>query len=271
MTSRLSHAWRIVYDAAVYRIKKREGGNLATSMTLAVALRLEPSDIGLRFLFGALLNVFVYLVNDCFDVEIDIRAKGRDTERTQFLHAHQREAWLGVTLLGLVLLAIAAAIHRDLVITLLVNVALIVAYSRIFKRNPVVDIVSMGLWGVTMAMVGFPLDDPMGWRMAGLLGVLSMVTESVQVLRDRKTDEASGVKTSAVVFGPKTAIVLARVLSVAGAAYAFLVLRQPIGLLLILGAAIPLDEERAAASWDWYRALFGVVWLAVCALVFLHV
>jgi 4-hydroxybenzoate polyprenyltransferase len=258
-------AWRIAADVAIYRLRKREAGNLVTSLTLAVALGLSWSDVAARALFGAGLNVFVYLVNDCFDVAIDLRAPGRDNTRTTFLASHLGVAWGVSAALGLALALFGALHSSGLLITALVNAVVIVAYSGLLKHRPVADLVSMGVWGVSMAMTGFPITSAMGWRLASLLGLLSMVTEAVQVLRDEPSDRAAGVRTTAVVWGPRTTSRAAKVLLLGAAAYAAVMI-HPVGLALALGVFVPLTPERAAKSWDALRVLFGTTWLALLAL-----
>ncbi len=257
-------AWRVVADVAIYRLRKREGGNLVTSLTLAVALALPFRDVCARALFGAALNLFVYLVNDCFDVGIDLRAPGRDSERTKFLAAHLVEAWGAVWALGAALVVAGAMHSRGLLVTAVLNVAVIVAYSRWLKHRPLLDLVAMGAWGLSMAMVGFPLDRADGWRLAGLLGLLSVVTEAVQVLRDEPSDRAAQVRTTAVVLGPSATAWIARTLVVGAAVYAATML-HPAGAVLALGAFVSFEPSRAAASWDRLRVLFGVTWLVLLA------
>jgi len=255
-------AWRIAADVAIYRLRKREAGNLATSLTLGLALGLPWVDLGWRAAFGALLNLFVYLVNDVFDVSIDLAAPGRDTERTRFLAAHLPEAKALCVALA-VALATAGALHSTgLLAAALINTAVILAYSGYLKHRPVADIASMGVWGVTMAMVGFPLESADGWRLAALLGLLSMVTEAVQVVRDEPSDRAAGVRTTAVVYGPRAASRVAKVTMLAAAAYAAVMI-HPAGAVLAVGVLVALRPERASRSWDALRVLFGATWLAL--------
>ena len=259
-------AWRIAADVAIYRLRKREAGNLVTSLTLAVALGLTPGDLASRAGFGALLNLFVYLVNDCFDVGIDLRAPGRDNARTRFLAEHLTAAWGTVVAMALLLVAWGGLHSTGLLLTALINIVVIVVYSRVLKHRPILDLVAMAAWGLSMAMVGFPLHSAVSWRYAGLLGLLCMVTEAVQVLRDEPSDRAAHVRTTAVVCGPRATAVIARGLLVVAAVYAA-VLLHPIGAALALGAFVPFDPDRANASWDRLRALFGLTWLALLALL----
>lgn len=269
MRAGIAAAWRIVADSAIYRVRKREAGNLVTSMTLALALSLPWGDVAWRLAFGVLLNLFVYLLNDCFDVGIDLAAEGRDRGRTEFLAAHRSSGWAAVAALGAVVLAVGATHGRGLLICFLVTAVLIAAYSGWLKKLPAVDVLAMAGWGITMAMVGFPLDSKVGWWLAGLLGLLCMVTEVLQVVRDEASDREAGIRTTAVVMGPAAAAWLARLLMVASAAYGAALLHRWLGLALLLGCFVPLSPERASSSWDLLRLLFGLVWLAILVMFYL--
>jgi 4-hydroxybenzoate polyprenyltransferase len=258
-------AARIAWDVAAYRLRKREMGNLATSVALAVALALPWPELLYRAAFAALLNVFVYLVNDCFDVAIDLRAPGRDNARTRFLAEHLRTAWVTCAALALGLCAMGAAWSVGLLVTAVVNIAVIAAYSKSLKHRPFWDVIAMGLWGVSMAMAAFPLDRADAWRLVGLLGALSMVTECVQVLRDEASDRAAGVRTTAVVLGAGVTRGVTRALVLVAAGYGAVMI-HPLGAVLALGALVDLRPEAVNRSWDKLRALFGVTWLALLAL-----
>ena len=265
MSNGIAAAWRILADSAIYRVRKKEAGNLVTSMTLALSLALPWGDLLWRLTFGVLLNLFVYLLNDCFDVQLDLSAPGRDLERTRFLAEHRSAGWAAVTALGAANLAVGALHGWGLTICFAATAVLIAGYSGWLKRLPAVDVLAMAVWGVTMAMVGFPLSSAPGWWLAGLLGILCMVTEVLQVVRDEPSDRAAGIRTSAVVFGPRACAWLARLLMVAASAYTALFLHRWLGLALLFGCGVPLSSERAASSWDLLRVLFGLVWLAVLA------
>lgn len=262
--SRLSTAARIVWDVAAYRVKKREAGNLVTSLSLGLALGLSLGELGYRAVFGVLLNLFVYLVNDCCDVSIDLGAVGRDQPRTRFLARNLREGWSAVVALGIVLIALAGAHSVGVFITAVVNICVIFLYSMVLKHRPLLDLFAMGLWGASMAMVGFSLDNLEGWKFAGVLSLLCVVTEAVQVLRDEPTDKTAGVRTTAVVLGLAPTAAIARATMLLSALYATVVV-SPLGMLFALGVFVPLDQENAARSWDRLRVLFGFTWLALLA------
>jgi 4-hydroxybenzoate polyprenyltransferase len=263
MSGGIAAAWRIVADTAIYRIRKREAGNLVTSMTLAVALALPWLDVAWRFGFGLLLNLFVYVLNDCYDVALDLDAPGRAHARTRFLAEHRRAGWAAVAVVAAVVAAVGAWHGLGLFLAFASTLIVVGAYSIRLKQTPVADVLAMGGWGVTMALVGFPLDSRPGWWLAGLLGLLCMVTEVVQVIRDEPSDRAAGVRTTAVVLGPAAAAWLGRLLIASSAAYAALLLHRWLGLALLAGVCVPLTPARAARSWDLLRLLFGLVWLAI--------
>ncbi len=263
--SPVSAALRVVLDTAAYRLKQREAGNLVTSLTLALALSLPVRDLAVRFTFGVVLNLFVYLVNDLLDVHVDLRAPGREQARVQFLAEHLREGWAAVAVLTLAAAALAAWHSAGLVASLAATAVIIPVYTRFLKRVPLADLGAMTAWGFSMALVGAPLDSPAGLRFAGLLAILCTITEAVQVLRDHDSDHAAGVRTTAVALGPRATAWVARALVVGAAAYASLCLSRHLGALFLLGLLVPLSAARAAKSWDAFRLVFGVSWLALLA------
>jgi len=261
----LGAALRIVADAAIYRVRKREGGNLVTSMSLAFALALPLGDIGYRLGFGVLLNLFVYLLNDCFDVQLDMAAPGRDSERTRFLYDHVAAGWASVGVLG-VALALMGWLHSSgLLIAFVANALLIAAYSRQLKRWPVIDVVAMLGWGVAMGLVGFPIDSVDGWVFAGLLAILCGATEAVQVMRDADSDREAGLRTTAVVFGTQRTAWIARGLIFAAGLYSCLLIHRFVGLAFWVALFVPLDRKDVSRSWDQLRLVFGPSWLALLA------
>ncbi len=260
---------RILADTAIYRLKKREAGNLVTSITLAAAIHLSPGDIAHRLVFGVLLNLFVYLVNDCFDVDVDAHAEGRDVARTRFLAENLPAGIVSVVLLG-ALSAIIAALHSmQLLLVFAINVVVIVAYSWSLKRRPIADLFCMAAWGASMGLVGAPLDNPIAMRLVGLLAALCVVTEGVQVIRDVDSDRSAGVRTTAVVLGVPATAVITRVAVIVSAAYATFFIHRYFGPLLLLALLPRLDKTVASRSWDQLRALFGLTWLAMLGYVYL--
>jgi 4-hydroxybenzoate polyprenyltransferase len=230
-----------------------------------VALSLPLGDLAWRVGFGLLLNLWVYLVNDCFDVAIDLQAPGRDRARTRLLHDHRGAGWAASVALGVLCGALGALHSLGLLVAFVATAVVIIAYSSVLKRHPVVDLAAMTAWGLTMALVGFPLDSVVGWKLAGLLGLLCTATQAVQITRDHDSDRAAGLRTTAVVFGPAATQWIARAMVVVSAGYAFLLLHWMVAPALLLAALVPFSGRRAERAWDVFRLVFGLCWLAMLA------
>lgn len=265
----LSAVARIIGDTAIYRLKKREAGNLVTSITLAIAIGLSAGDVAHRLAFGLVLNLFVYLVNDCFDVDVDAQAEGRDRARTQFLAQNLTAGVVSCVLLAAACAVIAGLHSRALLVVLAINIVVIVAYSRILKRTPIGDLLCMAAWGASMALVGAPFDDLRAMRLVGLLALLCVVTEGVQVIRDVDSDRRASIRTTAVVLGIPLTANITRTFAIISAVYATVFVHRYLGPVLVLAVFPRLDTEHASRSWDRLRVLFGGTWLAVMAHLYL--
>jgi len=257
----------ILRDVAVNRLRKREMANLAASFTVMAALRLGWQDVAWRLAFGLLLNLSVYLANDWYDIEVDLASPDKNHEKARFLREHRTAAW-GAQLVLVVGMAGIALVHsQDLVVPLVAGGGLCWAYSAKLKRIPVADVLTITVCGVAGALVAVPLGSITGWALAGLLGLYAACFQTIQMIRDHDADAAFGVRTTAVRFGVRSAVVLLRVLLAASAVYAVLVLNVWIGLALLVAPAMPIRAGQADRAWNLARLWLGMVWLAMVAWV----
>jgi 4-hydroxybenzoate polyprenyltransferase len=256
-------ALRIAWDAAVYRVRKREANNLLTTFTLMLALALPALDIAARTFFAVVLNVYIYLMNDFFDVEIDLASPTKDPRKTRFLSENRASALLALAALGVVLLGLALLHSPFLVGVFAANTVIVLVYSAWLKRFPVVDVLLMTLWGASMASAGVPPGSVLGWKLVGLLALLCASFEVIQVIRDEADDRATGIVTTAVLLGSGRAAWIFRAIVALSAAYGVLVLGSLSALGLLLGVLLPLAPSKADRSWDLARVLFGALWLAL--------
>ncbi len=264
-------AFRIVFDVVVYRLRRFEMANLVAAVAIMLALGTRPLDLVTRTAFGAGLNVLAYLTNDYCDVEQDL-AEGRGPAK--FLSEHLRAA-LGAQIgLALILAGVAAVYDPGLLLALGLGAGICWAYSARLKARPVVDILSMVLWGVAMPLVAFPLGNQLGWLLVVQLGLFSACFETIQVLRDRDEDVRAGVRTSAVAFGARRTRSLARVFMLIAMCYALLVLDRYVGALLLLAVLVPIPREATPEAmtryWNRIRLSQGVSWLGLLAGVYLR-
>lgn len=244
--------------------------NLAASLTVMLALALDWAEVGVRLLFGLILNLSVYLTNDMYDLDSDLASPSTDHAKAQFLASHSRAARLAQGGLLVLLLGIGAWWSRGLLVTGVLGVTLCWAYSAVLKRVPLVDVTVIGIGGAVSAMVAFPLDSALGWCLAGLLGLYSAVFQTIQIIRDHKADAKIGHQTTAVVLGSRRTVWLQRALLALSAAYAVLVLHRWVGLVLLLGALLPFATEQAARHWNRVRLVLGIGWLALVAWIAWH-
>jgi 4-hydroxybenzoate polyprenyltransferase len=262
---------KIVADVVGYRVRKLEMGNLPAATSIALALYLPLQDIVARTAFAFVLNVLVYLNNDYVDVDIDLASVDKDNAKTRFLAAHKRAALASQWVLVALLTAAALAYDRGLFVALIGGGGICVWYSAYLKRRPFVDILAMAIWGVTMPLCGSPTQSTLGWGMALQLGLVSGVFETIQVMRDADEDaKDEGVRTTGVVLGQARTLILARALMAATSVYAALVMHPAIAGLSAFALVVPFTKDDVALYWTRVKLVYGVTWLSVCALVFLH-
>ncbi len=260
--------FKIVADVAWYRLRKFEMANLGATAAICIALHLPGAQFGVRLLFGALLNLLVYLNNDYADRDDDAASLTKDSAKTAFLREHLPaavRAQLGL----LALLVLIAFVHGEgLFLALALGGGVCWAYSTWFKRRPGVDVLAMMAWGVAMPLVAVPPQHSDGWALLLQLGLFSGVFETIQVLRDHDEDKALGVRTTAVVLGPRRTTLLARLLLVGAALYATFTFGWIVGLPAAVAAFVPLDIGGYERSWNRIRALLGLTFLIECWVVY---
>lgn len=259
---------RIVFGTIAYRLRKLEMANMAAAASIAVALHLSPLDVAVRVVFAFLLNALVYLNNDYIDVAIDLQSDGKDNPKTRYLAENMPAAlWAQLFMLGV--LGLGAALYDvGLLVPLIAGGGICWWYSAKLKHAPPWDIVAMMIWGVTMPLVGAPVDNLLGWALALQLGLFSGVFETIQVMRDADEDAKEGVRTTGVALGKERALMLARALMVVCTVYAALAL-HPIAALVTLPALfVPCSDAHIEKYWTRVKMIYGIAWLVLCAWVY---
>lgn len=264
----LSAVLKIIGDVIAFRLRKLEMANLAGAVAIMLALRLPLTELVWRFVFAALLNVFVYLNNDYLDIALDQRAPDKDHRKVSFMQDHLRAAQVAQAVLFALLLASAVAHSPGLLLTLLGGAGLCVAYSAWLKHRALVDVIAMALWGFVMPLSGSPLHSVLGICLAAQLGLMSSVFETIQVVRDHDADARQGVRTTAVVLGLRRSVGLARVAMLAASLYGALVLHPVAGVVSACALVLPWVPERTEAYWTRVKLVYGAAWLWACASVF---
>ena len=258
----------IVLDVARYRLRRLEMANLVAAVAIMLALRLPVAELAVRFAFGVLLNLFVYLNNDYFDRDDDAGAVGRDADKNAYLRAHRGAAARAQLGLAGVLVGFALVWDAGLLRALVLGGGICVAYSASLKHHPGFDVLAMIAWGAAMPLVGVPPGAADGWALVGQLALFSGVFESIQVLRDREVDMQAGIRTTAVALGAARTRVLVRLLLVSAAIYTAAAFHPVLAALPLMAVALPIPSQDLGAYWNRVRMLLGLTFVAECALVF---
>jgi len=260
-------AFRILRDVVVYRIRNHEMANVASSLSIMVAMRLEWRDAAVRFVFSMALNAAVYLINDIFDAAADRVSENKDACKTAYLQEHKREAWQAVGIPVAIMVALGLVWNHELLVVLAVTSVAFVAYSAKLKRVAFLDLPTIFVCAVTGSMMAFPLNKPMGWCLVGLLGCFAMCFQTVQMVRDHDEDAAFGTRTTAVALGTRYTMWLHRGLLAVAALYTSLWVHRWVGAAMLLVVLLPFDAKRATVHWSRLRLALGIAWLAVVAWV----
>lgn len=262
-------ALKILFDVAVFRLRRLEMANIAGALAIAVACHLSWAEIGFRGLFAFGLNLLVYLNNDWYDLDDDLGAAAKDQHKNAYLASHLGAALVAqIGLFGL-LVALAVWWGGGLLVALLAGAGVCWAYSARLKRVPVCDVLAMIAWGMAMPMVGLAPGHPEGWLLLWQLGLFSGVFESIQIIRDHDADAAAGVRTTAVYLGVARAGALVRVLLLGSAIYAGIWFAWWIALFPLAAALLPISREQIDRYWHRVRVLLGIALLAEAALVYM--
>ena len=265
----LKPALIITAQAALYRIRKREANNLVSTVSLMLAFQLPWTDVAYRSVWAVILNLYIYLMNDYCDIERDLGSHQKDQAKARYMADNRRAAQFALLGLSAALLA-GALLHSNLlVIALVANTVVVWSYSAWFKQVAIVDVILMAICGVTISLPGLPVGDPMGLRVAAILGIICASFEVIQVVRDEPGDRSSGVTTTAVLLGIATSQWLFRAIVAAAAAYVVLVVGSPLGLAFLAALLFPLTPNKADRTWDLCRLLFGGIWLGVLVQTYL--
>ena len=258
---------KILVDVAWFRLRRLEMANLVAATAIMLALRLPPAELVARILFGALLNLLVYLNNDYLDVEDDAESPTKPSLKVAFLRGHKREAVrVQLGLLGL-LVGFAVMWGGGLLTALVLGAGICWLYSARLKKIAGLDVMAMMVWGVAMPMVAVPPGSGDGWRLLIQLGLFSGVFETIQVMRDHDEDARLGIRTTAVVLGLVETKWLARAILIGAGLFAGLAF-HPVVALAPIGAAFLSVDRGYARYWNRVRLVLGSTFIVECAIVY---
>jgi 4-hydroxybenzoate polyprenyltransferase len=242
------------------RLQRAEGVLLAINASIILTHPSSPFRMVIQLALSAAVLALLYAYNDVYDCRTDLENPKKDHELVQMLVAH-RDRIIRILLVLFVVAVVVAFLTLGTASAAAVAAVLgiNVAYSHVFKRTVVLDVVWVGLCGGTYILTpGIPLDP----RIVLLVTLMTGASHVFQTLGDRTVDDRNSVATTAVV-SPR----LAFALLVAFCAVAAWVVGDYFGPVLALTAFVPVvaqvltkDAERA---WLLSKVYFGALWLAL--------
>lgn len=230
----------------------------------SVADLLAPTAVALFAYFLVPANVYLYGVNDVFDVDVDRVNPKKEGRETRFRGGSGVVAI--VALCGLAGIALAALLPSSAGLWVVAFLVLGYAYSAPpfrFKTTPPLDSVSNGLYVLpgAAAFVAVAGEQPPLLALAG--GWLwAMAMHTFSAVPDVDPDRRAGIRTTATVLGERLALTYCAACWLL-AALAFGLLDPRGGALLLvyplLAVVVAESDVSVSRAYWWYPAINALV------------
>lgn len=259
---------RLLSDAILDRLKRREANSLITNFMLLLAFHFGFIHVVIRMLVTFFLNVLVYFINDFIDVELDLANKEKDHSKALYIREHKRTAFALIVCMSAALLALTLLYSKSVCLGVILALLIIFLYTDYFKNMAYLDIVGCFVWGVSMAMPAIPDFSLEGIKLILLIGIFTASFEIVQCIKDYDSDKQYQLRTTPIVIGIPRSFLLARTLYLLAAFYTVFVLGEIQGVLLVVPAFFG-TEQKMDTYWMKLRVVYGIVWLTIMVRLYL--
>lgn len=248
-------ALRATWQPLLQRFRVHEGLLLAALASLVVVARPAPGRGLAELVLGVWLLALLYAYNDVHDAPRDTGDPKKDPALVAHLYADR--AWLRGWILaqtGAVALLAGTLLGTGALVATAAVAGLNVAYSHRLKGVPVLDVLTVGLWGAAYVTL---VQPPVA--LCVLIGAMTAISHVFQTLRDRRADADGGVHTVGQLTEGGVAMVLL------GASAVLFAVLLPLGWPLAASAAFPLVAwwaiRRPVPAWLVVKAYFAAVWV----------
>lgn len=258
----LKVCYRLLADAIIDRLKRKEANSLITNFMLLLAFHFGTLDIAVRIAVTFVLNVLVYFINDFIDVEIDLANDKKDHAKALYIKAHKRTAFALIVCMTAALLILTLLYSKSVCLGVILALLIIFLYTDYFKNMAYLDIIGCFVWGVSMAWPAIPDFSPQGIKLILLIGIFTASFEVVQCIKDYDSDKKYDLRTTPIVIGIPRAFLLARSLYVVATLYTVFVLGEIQGILLLVPILFRTDQ-RMDTYWMKLRVVYGIVWVTI--------
>lgn len=261
-------SYKLLSDTIIDRLRRLEANTLFTNFLLLLAFHFNAIDFIIRMAITFYVNMLAYFINDFIDVDIDLAAEGKDHAKARFLKENKRTAIALIVCLSVILLIFTLFYSQSVCFGIIWVVFVIFIYTDYFKSRAYWDIFGCFLWAVSLSWIAIPDFSFHGIKLIVLLGLFSCCTEIAQCIKDYDSDKKYGLRTTPVALGIEGTFRLIRMLFVVATLYAVFILREWIGILIL----IPLffsTTQPITRYWFKLRIVFGFVWLVIMIRLYL--
>ena len=261
--------YRLLADAIVDRLKRREANSLATNLMLLLAFHAHFHflDIAFRMAVTFALNVLVYFINDFIDVEIDLANEAKDHRKALYIKKHKRTAFALIVCASAATLILTLSYSRSVCFGVILALLVIFLYTDYFKNMAYFDVLGCFLWGVAMAWPAIPDFSWSGIKLILLIGIFTASFEIVQCIKDYDADSQYDLKTTPIVIGIPASFRLLKAVYIVAAVYTMIVLGAWYGIFLLVPIWFDTNEEMDA-YWMKLRIVYGLFWVVLMIRVF---
>jgi len=258
----LKVCYRLLSDAIIDRLRRREANSLVTNFMLLLAFHFGIVHILIRMAVTFVLNVLVYFINDFIDVDIDLANEKKDHTKALYIKEHQRTAFALIVCMSAALLILTLLYSKSVCLGVILALLIIFLYTDYFKNMAYFDIIGCFVWGVSMAWPAIPDFSLQGIKLILLIGIFTASFEVVQCIKDYDSDRKYDLRTTPIVIGIPRAFLLARSLYVLATVYTVFVLGEIQGVLLL----VPMffgTGQKMETYWMKLRVVYGIVWITI--------
>lgn len=243
--------------STLHRIRRGECALLGVNLSLVARdAAASPARAVAQAVVSTLAIATMYAFNDLYDAPADRNNPKKDRTVVATWVTYHRPAAIAAIALQLATISLSFVALGPRAATAVAGVMVVnVMYSAGLKGVPVVDVVSVSLWGALYAaIVGTSTS------LLVVVALMTAVCHLFQALGDRVPDAANGIRTTAV-----ESAALTRNVVISLSVLLFVVLRAPLGTAGALTAATPLviffTVKAPGAAWVLTKVYFGFVWL----------
>ena len=263
----LTVCYKLLSQAIVDRLKRREANSLLTNLMLLVSFHFGFVHILIRLAVTFFLNVLVYFINDFIDVEIDLANKEKDHAKALYIKKHKRTAFALIVCSSALFLMLTLLYSKSVCFGVILALLIIFLYTDYFKKMAYFDVIGCFVWGISMAWAAIPDFSLQGIKLILLIGIFTASFEVVQCIKDYDSDKQSDLTTTPIVIGIPNAFLLVRSLFALSMVYTVFILHEIQGVFLLIPIFFSSDQKMDA-YWMKLRVVFGLVWISIMVRLF---